>query len=70
MNKVVYVMDCGDFVKIGVSSNVKRRSQIWKRKSKNWKPESRGRSPKKNLKKSLRQMNFTDASGIGTRNIK
>ena len=27
MNKVVYVMDCGDFVKIGVSSNVKRRSQ-------------------------------------------
>ena len=34
------------------------------------KPESRGRSPKKNLKKSLRQMNFTDASGTGTRNIK
>lgn len=62
MNKVVYVMDCGDFVKIGVSSNVKRRS-------KNWKPESRGRSTKKNLKKSLRQMNFTDASGTGTRNI-
>lgn len=29
----------------------------------------RGRSPKKNLKKSLRQMNFTDASGTGTRNI-
>ena len=27
MNKVVYVMNCGDFVKIGVSSNVKRRSQ-------------------------------------------